>query len=536
MSAKKKPYYVWTIFLIKAEFQDDKSILNAKYVAELDSHIVGLADGTSAALYVKRAYPIQPRWAKILGSAVSPPITEKSQSPSAVLLVRSAGRVFALTFGFGRALLQAESWEQEFGLRFVLNSVDEDSIREIELSGFDALLQNKQAQSVRDANIDEFEFDVDQDVLRSIRGTPKSSTFGRHVSGRDCVHISCQSDVTELPSLLAKILDESLKTTYVDKFSWVGRMKEVRSSTQRDSLDAVLVEKLKNENLDRTWIAPPEYTRWKDGSAFRYPFSKGRYEDIHLGTFLAILKGKDKLEGLNVDSLKRWRIEVIDENDTPQAEWSIYRCLYAEVEADGLTFLLNNALWYEIEEDFLKEVSEEVKTIPPLTIDLPSYNDADEEAYNLRVSQEEAHFCCMDRKTVELKKRGLTKIEFCDLYGLDKEMVHVKRYTGSSELSHLFQQGVVSAELFSHEPEFRKLVNDKLCDTHKMADPEGKLDATQYQVVYGIISKSKKDLSLPFFSKIVLRNAKRRLSELGYEIRIGKIARDDGNIGGEQQG
>ena len=110
LSAKKKPYYVWTIFLIKAEFQDDKSILNAKYVAGLDSHIVGLADGTSAALYVKRAYPIQPRWAKILGSAVSPPITEKSQSPSAVLLVRSAGRVFALTFGFGRALLQAESW------------------------------------------------------------------------------------------------------------------------------------------------------------------------------------------------------------------------------------------------------------------------------------------------------------------------------------------------------------------------------------------------------------------------------------------
>ena len=39
-----------------------------------------------------------------------------------------------------------------------------------------------------------------------------------------------------------------------------------------------------------------------------------------------------------------------------------------------------------------------------------------------------------------------------------------------------------------------------------------------------------------FFSKIVLRNAKRRLSELGYEIRIGKIARADGDIGDEQQG
>ncbi len=69
-----------------------------------------------------------------------------------------------------------------------------------------------------------------------------------------------------------------------------------------------------------------------------------------------------------------------------------------------------------------------------------------------------------------------------------------------------------------------------MSETHKMADPEEKLDTTQYQVVYGIISKSKNDLSLPFFSKIVLRNVKRRLSELGYEVRIGKIARKDGNV------
>lgn len=309
----------------------------------------------------------------------------------------------------------------------------------------------------------------------------------------------------------------------------------MRSSSQRDSLDALLVEKLRDGNLVKTWIAPPEYTRWKDGSAFKYQFSKDRYEDIHLGTFLSILNRKEKLVGLTIDSLKRWHVEVVDEDDNPQEEWSVYRCLYAEVEADGATFLLNNAVWYVIENDFLKEVSEEVATIPPFSIDLPSYDDLDEQAYNLRVSQEAPYFCFMDRRTVELKKRGLTKIEFCDLYGLEHEIVHVKRYTGSSELSHLFQQGVVSAELFAHEPEFRKLVNDKLPDSHKIADPEGKPDTSRYEVVYGIISKSKSDLSLPFFSKIVLRNARRRLSELGYEIRIGKIARADGDIIDGQQ-
>lgn len=271
----------------------------------------------------------------------------------------------------------------------------------------------------------------------------------------------------------------------------------------------------------------PEYTRWKDGSAFRYQFGKERYADIHLAVFLSILKDKGKLEGLTPKALVRWRIEVADEDDNQQEEWSIYRCLYAEVEDDGSTFLLNNGQWYRIESDFLKEVSEEVATIPLLSINLPPYSDADEESYNLRVSNEQPHFCCMDQKTVELKKRGLTKIEFCDLYGLGKEIVHIKRYSGSSELSHLFQQGVVSAELFAHEAEFRELVNDKLPNSHKMSHPEEKLAPEDYKIVYGIISRSKSELALPFFSKIVLRNARRRLRDLGFEVRLGKIARAD---------
>jgi uncharacterized protein (TIGR04141 family) len=106
--SKKKPYYVWTVFLIKSDFQDDNSILNTTYAAQLAQHAVGLADGASATLYLKRAYPALPKWAKVLGSAVSPPIEEKSQRPSALMIVRSAGRIFGLTFGSGKALLQVE--------------------------------------------------------------------------------------------------------------------------------------------------------------------------------------------------------------------------------------------------------------------------------------------------------------------------------------------------------------------------------------------------------------------------------------------
>jgi uncharacterized protein (TIGR04141 family) len=519
----KSPFNLWTIFLIKEDLQEDSDVLNPKFRSTLRSHTVSFARGQTGNLYVKNGFPVTPKWAKVLSDAVQPSLEEKSQTHAAVLLVESAGGKFGITFGFGKGLLRPGAWEQDFGLVCVLNTIDEDSVREIELSGFDALLQNKQAQSVRNANLAEFEFNIDQDVLRSVRGTPKDLSLGRHLSGRDSLHISSDVAVEALPDLLERVLLESKKTVLLERFSWINRMKEVRSPAEKASLNDLLEKKLQGENLDRAWLAPPEYTRWKDGSAFRYPLDKTRYFDIHLKTFLGILKNKGRLEALTVKALKRWHIEILDENDFLQDEWPVFRSLYAEVEVDGSTFLLSNEAWYKIEKDFLSAVNEEIQAIPLTDYTLPPFMDVDENAYNLRISDENSDLCCMDRKPVELKRRGLSKVEFCDLFSRSKNIVHVKRYSGSRELSHLFQQGVVSAELLANESEFRRLINEKLPESHRMKDAEAPIAPSEYAVVYAIISRSGNDLSLPFFSKVVLKNAKRRLSALGFQVRLSKI-------------
>ena len=66
----------------------------------------------------------------------------------------------------------------------------------------------------------------------------------------------------------------------------------------------------------------------------------------------------------------------------------------------------------------------------------------------------------MDKQNV--RSGGRTAIEFCDMFGSCKTKIHVKKGATSSELSHLFQQGTVSAELLADDQLFRDGVRSML--------------------------------------------------------------------------
>jgi len=161
-------------------------------------------------------------------------------------------------------------------------------------------------------------------------------------------------------------------------------------------------------------------------------------------------------------------------------------------------------------------------SVPQATFMLPAYKDKSETAYNDRVATELAQdFALMDEKFIPCDP-PYGKIELCDLYGKGKKIVHVKRYTGASApLSHLFSQAVVSATIFRRDADFRKEANDLLPQAFRsvLASPGPK----EYEVVLGIVSVSKKSLVLPFFSRVNLKNASERLSDLGYAVAILKI-------------
>ena len=216
------------------------------------------------------------------------------------------------------------------------------------------------------------------------------------------------------------------------------------------------------------------------------------------------------------------------ENDLPIYDWQLFKCINCEITDANHTYVLNNGKWDEVASDFATAVSDTCRQVQPSETSLPIYEDRDEAAYNARVATSALNrFVSLDRRAVVFPSSP-SRIEFCDLYTDTKEMIFVKRYGDSSVLSHLFAQGVVSAETFRRERRFREIVNQHLPETHALAGLVDNMNSQDFTVTFAIVSDSAKPLheSLPFFSKVNLRNAVKLLESNGYKVRLAKIQQE----------
>ena len=264
-------------------------------------------------------------------------------------------------------------------------------------------------------------------------------------------------------------------------------------------LNARLVESLRKGDLDKTWMAPPEVLEWVDVKGFKYAKAKraDSKPDLDLPQFLATI---DRAQ-LDLDMLKQTSVYVISANtDQEMMHWSAYRCIYAEMDHQGHVCVLNNGKWYEITKDFAAEVNRDFQATPDSSISLPAYAHADEGDYNASLPTTVPNSHCMDREMISFGG-GHSTVEYCDLATQDKKLVHIKRYGGTAQLSHLFAQAVVSSELFVQDENFRRKLNEKLPASLRLSDVRQRPNASDYEVVFAIISKSANPLEIPFLQQ-----------------------------------
>lgn len=477
--------------------------------------------------YLEASHPGPPDWLKdFFGSMLHGKLPLITSSAKGVLLVRvrhkDANHIFALGFGFGRYLLKEDVIEERFGLKVVLNAVDPESLRSIDKTTLGSIPKQTREQMSRDGGAANFGIDIEQDLINAVTGKSRVPELGKTISGRDALAVSVKVDAAGVKEFLKICVDNYQSERYKENFEWIDQIKDVRSTSTIAELDGLLIGKLKAEQFDKVWMAVPEIVDWVSISGFRYLQAKrvDLHDDLDVRVFLRARGGSE----LTVEALKHERIHVIS-TKTGEAEdhWNAYTCLYAEIEHDDKVCILNNGKWYEIIKDFTAQVQRDYDSFPESQIVFPDYNHANENTYNKALAAAIPGSCCMDMEIV-FHGGGHNQIEFCDLLTRDKKLVHVKRYGSSSLLSHLFSQGVVSGELFVSDEAFRRKLNEKLPDGHKIADVRQQPNSREYEIVFGIISKSAHALDIPFFSKVALRNARRRLMGYGYAVSKKKIS------------
>jgi uncharacterized protein (TIGR04141 family) len=479
----------------------------------------------TADLYIQPSNRKRPSWVSFFEGHVDLEMFGKNSSTGAALLITVGAKHFAITFGRGSSLLSSTGWEDRFGLKVALNCIGDEKVRSLEKHSLDQLLRHTREQASRDAAPGEFGLDIEQDLLREVTGTPASAEYGKRISGGEALHIAVPLNLRELPGFLDTLRERFTDTTYRKQFAWVDHISELSNAPLEEELNALLAQKIGAGDRNNIWMAVPIYVPWEKVKGFRFPSTKinAEYEDIHLDHFVAAMGGASSI---TADILTSRNVICLNHDDREMYKWSAFRCLYAEMDHQGGSFLLSGAKWYRVDPSFVGETNTAFEQIPNYESQFPDFNEKSEGAYLSRlVESDPLRFALMDQQNIPYGG-GHSKVEFCDLLSSENELFHVKRYGQASALSHLFAQGLVSGELFLTDEEFRKEVNARLPASHQFqssAAPE----RGKYRVVFGIISDRPGALRVPFFSRLNMKHAARRLGAYGYRVAKMKIPVSD---------
>lgn len=508
-----------SIFLAK-EGVSEEDLLNNGHGAVATPIQVGHVKGT---LYTKNSPPHAPSWASFFSSAVPAEVLAlETASASALLVLPMKNRTFAVAFGYGRHLIDDMAVEARFGLHATLNSISQDHVRVVDKKTFEGISTHTREQASKETSIGDFGLNVERDVVSAVTGTPIDSTLGNQMIGKDSLTARCNVTLHQLPELLQAYFAKSKEETYKNRFSWIDNIFEVRDKAKQQELDAVVVEMMRSGGNAKLWLAIPELVDWSDIKGFSYSQKQSAevFPDVHLSKYIE----HHSAAAISDEALRRHKIfGHRTSTDAIFDSWRVYRCVHAEISVDDKTYLLNGGNWYQIDNDFVAMVDKTVAEIPCTNFTPIDYAHGEhEDQYNKRLSAAIDGSCCLDRNMI-LHGGGRSSVEFCDVYAPSRQMIHVKRYGSASVLSHLFAQGVVSATTFISDEQFREKANTLLPSSLQLATPTDRPNASDFEIAFLIASQSTGPLSLPFFSRVTLRNAYRQLTGYGFKTTVTKV-------------
>jgi len=202
------------------------------------------------------------------------------------------------------------------------------------------------------------------------------------------------------------------------------------------------------------------------------------------------------------------------------------------------TYVLFSGEWYCIESNFFDAVERDFQAL--LGVSFHAKTTAKNEQELISELDKNSDLLNLDKVKASPSGAKGANIEPCDFLSRRKEFIHLKDGHGSAPISHLWNQGLVSAESFISDEVFRKsmrgsaIKRQKGCKKSKnliycFQMAAQKVTPADYKVVFGIMRhpyQRSKQLGLPFFSKVSLRAVANRIQLMGYAVEVHLIEKD----------
>lgn len=458
-----------------------------------------------------------------------------------VLFLPVDDRIFAICFGHIHMALEDEAFERQFGLKVTLNSVPRDGLRTLDLATPDAVTFQKRVQASKDSDVQDFGVDVLRDLARVAGGTPSEASFAKFVAGRDSLSITCKLASDDLLNKCEQILQVYRSNTYKQRFPWIDNMQVVRDRATLNALDRKLfaaLTALRDGGDSELHMAPPEIVDYQEGCLLHYNGFGSSGTDFHslsIEDYVAELDRCD-FDGTIDDIRERHYIKAkAPDSEVFKVQWRVYHCFTFEtsIRTDGVSnsYVLFSGQWYCVERNFKRQVEARFQAIPRVAI-IGATHCRNERELIAHLEESRSDLLCLDQVKINPLGVRYANIEPCDFLSNARQFIHLKDGHSSGPISHLWAQGVVSAESLVSDADFRKKLR-KVVSTRRRAALallpaiNGRVVRADYTVVYGVMRKPYRngDLDLPFFSKVSLQAAVDRIEQLDIPVALEIIAK-----------
>jgi len=524
MTEKRKPF---SIFLLKKGFDASNTLEDGHSLTEATSATRTPAGST---LYILDSDPKPPWWKAYLGIQ-----QELRQAFKGALLFLPVGdRCFALTFGNVSHHMKDNAYEYDFGLLVTLNSLDPEKLKSADMVE-PGEARRKRTQVPISTELTYLDFDGNSEILKSLTGKVKGryESIFKSVTGSTSLKVSLKIRPDQIKKLCKIFLKLYGMDQYKDDFPNIQNIVPIKDPDKIDQLDGNLLGALYERNPG-LMLSVPDIVDYKDYTCCVFSGRAGGpseiYPDISIEQFYDYLGPGFDLSTIDIDKLRSFRLILTDADGSPGESYSIYRALIFEtkVAKDSNLYHLCEGGWYKVEasyaqrlKDYLDNKCEDSDLCPYNHDKIESGKTTySEEKYNAAVSEWNNRFICLDQ--TDISPSGNTEVEPCDLYSITASngratLYHIKISTRSTQLSHLFNQGLNSLELISSDAQSKEKLKSLVRKNIRENDEQAFLapiDADNYKVVFAIIThKDKAALSanLPLFSQISLRRNMQRL-------------------------
>jgi uncharacterized protein (TIGR04141 family) len=321
-----------------------------------------------------------------------------------------------------------------------------------------------------------------------------------------------------------------------ESFAFIDYTQPIASTAKKAELDARLDALLGTADGGEQVVPVVPVPALDDLSAahsFTFQIGPGQPPPRHrleLGHFLQ--RTRPMRPGTRVAALRKGQVRMNADDDGAEvlARLRADRWLEAHVsDGEGHRFFSMDGNWYEIGDQYVESAKHEIARLfrDQPSLDLPPWylpSGRDEGDYNAHVPCVRPGYVCLDKNKRVRDPLGPSRssLEICDLFGPDRELIHVKRDKGSAPLSHLFSQGLVSAQTLRYGPnEARERFAAEILrlGRGRILDPGFR----PKKVVFAILMKDGKKLTadtLYPFSQVTLAHVARVLGTYDIEVEV----------------